>query len=559
MAMAIDRPLPAPARAGPERPPGRGRLGRAAAVAILIGVAAAGAAHADQLGRLVGAAHEFVRQGPGRGARALEAVAAHIKGLPKTEATVLAAEATPEGHWRFVNRTGETITAGTPAEMKRVVALLVPDAKPEARLALYLTEDSLFARRAALKELPRGSDLNVLIGEESYRIFRRTDGANERLFAEIRAQLVLELTDQKLFGEAVWQLARPLKSANIRIVALEPDGAARLPAAPRLDPVSKKALIDSIDPASLAAALGAVRGQTLLLTGRIDGHLLHFKPASGAERSLIVTDLFAAAERADVNVIVLHASATPRQPGGRNWLWQKVEVQGLEEALERARVADFYNALAAQSRFQVAVKRAGADRTLIEVAPAADLGRAPASRPIGDVLSEAVANLTGRAVIMAGVKANVGSAERQREFDRRLVASVPANLQIGYLALLLIGLLGLPLSRVWWAHIWPPEQRAEYAGSTGYWAARVVRGSVFVGVFLPLSAPLSAPLQLGRRAWETLTMPIRCWRWVLGKRAPRSAERAPGLSAPGAAVAPRGPTVGGGAARSGLGAYRPSR
>jgi hypothetical protein len=538
---------------------GRKLLARIAFLGAL--VLAPSIAAADWLGLLVGTARRVVAAAPSASTRALDRVAAHIKTLPlRTDATVLAAEATPEGHWRFVNKAGETITAGTPEEMRRVASLLVPDAKAEARLHLYLTEDTIFARRAALKDLPRGSELHLFVAEESYRILRRAEGPNERLFAEIRSNLVVELSDAKDFAEAAWQLRRPLNKADIRVLALDAGSATRLASSPRLDPVSKKALIDSIDPASLVAALGAVRGQTVLVTGRIDGDLLHFKGASGPERSLIVKDLFQAAEGADVNLIVLHAASTPRQPGGRNWLWQKVEVKGLEDALQRARVADFYNALAPPNgRFGVTAKAAGKLRTHVHVAPIADLPKVPAARPLSDIFADAASSLTGR-VITAGIDANLSSAAHQRDLDWRLFSVLPANVQIGYFALLLIGFLGVPLARVWWAHLWPPENPAEYAGRTGYWAARLVRDSLFVAVFLPLTAPLSAPINLGRQVWDALLAPVRAWRWLTGGRrrapAPAGAEADgtafdPGLGTPLAAPHP--------APTSSLGSYRPSR
>ena len=58
-----------------------------------------------------------------------------------------------------------------------------------------------------------------------------------------------------------------------------------------------------------------------------------------------VRDLLAAADAADVNLIILESSSTPRQPGGRNWLWQRIEVKGLEEGLQRPRLADVLNAV----------------------------------------------------------------------------------------------------------------------------------------------------------------------------------------------------------------------
>ena len=50
-------------------------------------------------------------------------------------------------------------------------------------------------------------------------------------------------------------------------------------------------LVDIIDPASLPAAMGSMRGQTVLVTGRVDGQLLYVKPSSGPEKSLLVRDL----------------------------------------------------------------------------------------------------------------------------------------------------------------------------------------------------------------------------------------------------------------------------
>src|SRR5262249_20365813 len=154
--------------------------------------------------------------------------------------------------------------------------------------------DTLFHFRSALRDLPRDSRLNVVVGEESYPLIRRGEGGAERFFAEMRPNVVVEMNERAQFDEAVWQLARPLLRANIRQLALEPGGPPTLASAPRVDPASRRALVDAIDPASLPAALGAVRGQTLLITGRIEGRLLLVQPARGEARSLLLADLITA-------------------------------------------------------------------------------------------------------------------------------------------------------------------------------------------------------------------------------------------------------------------------
>jgi hypothetical protein len=460
----------------------------------------------------------------GRAARpatgALENAVRHIRSLPaKTEGLVLAAQGTQEGHWRFVNKSGEMLTVGTPDEMKRVISVLYPEAKGSTRLMLYMTQDTVLRDRAALKALPVGAELNVVVGGESYRLVRRTEGTTERLFAEIRSNLVIELGDRRLFEEAFWQLSRPLKAASVRVLALEPGGPSTLSASPRIDPTTKRALVDVIDPVSLAPAMGSVSGQTLLILGRIDHDLLYVKPSSGPERSLLTKDLFRAADNADVNLIVLQASTTPRQPGGRNWLWQRVEVKGLEEALQHARLADFLNALGAPNRRLAVVALPVGRRTVLDLTPAGELPGAAPTRPVSELFYNIVSDITGK-VATASVQANLRSAERQQELDKRLMAGVSSDLQIAYLVLAVLGLIGVPVSRAWWSRIWPPEVPTEYAGRTGYWAARTVRALAFWVVFLPLTAVVAAPHNLATQIWEAVTGPARFWRRLTGRQAP---------------------------------------
>ena len=126
------------------------------------------------------------------------------------------------------------------------------------------------------------------------------------------------------------------------------------------------------------------------------------------------------------------------------------------------------------------------------------------------------------------VQANLRSAERQQELDQRARAGRPSSLQIGYLVLAVLGLLGVPVSRAWWQRIWPPEVAAEYAGRTGYWAAWTVRALAYSLVFLPLTAVVAAPYSLFRQIWDGVMTPVRWWRRLRGRRrrgAWRSAER----------------------------------
>lgn len=430
-----------------------------------------------------------------REAQQLPRAVALLKASP-ADSVALAAEATQEGHWRFVNRTGETLTAGTPEEMQRVASILLPDAKPDARLALYLTQDTLLERRAAVKDLPKGTQLLFAARDAAFPVLGRSEVASEPLYIEVRPNVVVEAGAPEAVREVLWQLLRPIDRASVRVLALEPGGPPTLEPSPRKDRATGRALIDVIDPASLGAAMGSVRGQTLIISGRAQSGVLYVKPSSGPERGLLIKDLFAAAADADINLLILESTSTPRQPGGRNWFWQKVEVKGLDTGLQRPRIADLLDAVGGSSgRFLATAQPAEASRTLLELRPAPQVPRSSSSRGFGDLLMDSVGDLTGR-VLTARVQASLRNADRQREIDRRIVPLIPSSVQLGYGLLFLLGLIGLPKSRAWWDRIWPPETAADYAGLAGYIAARVIRAALFFLIFLPVAAVPAAPLAL---------------------------------------------------------------
>lgn len=454
------------------------------------------------------------------GLGAIDNAASHIKALPHVEkGAALAAHATPEGHWQFVNRSGEVYTAGTPAEMGRFVSTLAPEfAKSgEGRLALYLSEDTVFAQRAALKDLPKDADLHLVFGKDAFPLLRRGD---DKLYAEIRPNVIAELADHNLFAEAAFQLARPLNKSNIRVLALEPGGPERISSAPRIDPATKSADIDRIDPAKLASGLLSIRGQTAVVTGRTDGAYLRYNPAVGGEQAIPLKDLAAAAEAADVNLVILQSSA-PRQPGGRNWLWQKVEVAGLDDALKRATFADFLDALGANlGELSVTAAPHSSGRIVLRATPTGS-SAAPVSTTIGNWLSEITSNITGH-VVTSAVEVYANDKERQSELDLRLIPFLPSFVQFAVLTGWIFALLGLAVTRSWWARIWPPEQREDYGGAIGYYAANFVRLLAFVLLFMPLAGLPAFLVSIMLQAWWFLTAPVRFIRWLFSRPRPQA-------------------------------------
>jgi hypothetical protein len=492
------------------------------ACAALVLTASVPGAQAEWLSRLARIGTEVGEVAPkaGRlGIVELERAAAHIRTLPVgAKSGVLAAHATPEGHWKFVNRDGEVFTAGTPEEMQRVLPALLPEAPTNAKLSLYLSEDTLFGDRALLKELPPGARLHVVAGTDSYPLLPRPDSGPEALYAAVRPSLLVETRDRALFDEAVAQLERPLVRSSIRTLALEAGGPPTLSSYPRLDADTKQALVDAIDPPALPLALGSVRGQTVLVTGRVDDTLLLFRPSSGAEQSLKLAELTRAAADADVNLVILHAD-TPRQPGGRNWLWQRISVGGLDDALKRATLGDFLDALAAaRGEFRVAMQREGSGRVAIRAVPA-DAGSQPMggiTSVVGDLWTSTLSNVTGN-VVTTAVEVHARGEERQKELDRRLVPYIPSWYQFAYLAGFVAGILAWPVASQWYARLWPPERREEYRGAAGYRAAQGVRFLVFLALFVPIVGLPALLVSLALNLWALLTLPARAVRWLTAR------------------------------------------
>lgn len=475
-------------------------------------------ADADLLSRILVAGEKAAAKGGAKIASGIDGLAAHVKSLPAGKTAAIGASASQEGHWTFVNRAGERLTAASPEELKRVVGMLVPEAAAgvEGRLTIIVSEDSVFKHTGVLKDLPKGSELRVAVGAEHYPLVRRFEAGVERLYVEVKPNVIVEAAERRLFDEAVWQLERPLNTADVRVIALETGGPHTLSPAPRIDPASKRALTDTVDPTKLPAAMRAVRGQTLVVTGRTVENFLYFKRGLGSEQSVFISDLMRAAEAADVNLIVLK-SPSPRQPGSRNFLWQSVEVAGLEEAMKRATVSDFLNAVASgQGQLLVKAADQGGGRISLSAVPGAGLG---GGSTVGGIWSDMVSEVTGK-VVTSGIEAGMRSSERQKELDGRIIPGIPSMVQLTYAGLVIIGLIGIPLALTWWRRVWPAEDRAEYGNAIGYWLARGVRGIAFVLIFLPLVAVPAALGQVALQVWAVLTLPAKALRWLGARMTP---------------------------------------
>lgn len=430
--------------------------------------------------------------------------AEHLQGLTSAPKGALAAHATPEGHWQFVNREGQTFTAGTADEFKRVVPALTPDLTSggNGKLSLYLSEDSVFENKVYLDKLPKNAELHVVTNDGAFPIAR----TGEKITAQIKPNVSVELIDRALFDETVTSLGRQLNKANVRTIALQPGSSNILSSAPKIDAATKTALVDELDPVHLAKAFRSIRGQTALVTGRVENGKIFFQPASGPELSREVEELMSAAAQNDVNLVVLHAD-NPRQPGGRNWLWQKIEVGGLDEAMKTATVGDFLEALAARTRpLTLSAEREGSGRIAIRAAPSSQGGGIVESA--SHAKDEWLSHVTGE-VITKSLEIHARDSASQSEVDGQIIPGIPTYVQIPYLAGLVCGLVSFSLTRRWWRRLVGPQSPDGTSGRLALFFKRLPGNLVFLLIFLPIVGVPALMWEMAVQTWATVTAPFR--------------------------------------------------
>lgn len=438
-------------------------------------------------------------------AQSLDQVAAYIRTLPDAE-RVLAGEAGAEGHWRLINRQGETFSASTAEEFSKAIATLAPDRGPAqspAALALHVTDESVFRHPAAIARLPTGILVYMRAADASFRIMRNNHGPAQRIKAELRPSrgtnpglgIFAEVTDRASFDELRRQLDRPLDTSRTHLLALEPGADAAPPSRPAQVTVAKESgkatelAPRAIDPDRMRRAFGALRRTTALFAGRIEGERLVYQPSAGIERGLLIRDFAEAAAASDVDLVIL-GSASVRQPGTRNWLWLRNDIARLGDSFKLATAGDMLAMLIGDSAgISIALRLIDGDRAHIVVQPAYVQGGRPFAQ-VSEVLSDVLANVTATAS-PTRLEAYVMTSARRAELDRRIVPGVASVLQFYFVATWLLGLLGWTVARRWWQRIWPRERCGEYGGSFGYRAAQFMRELAFAGLFLPIAGPIA--------------------------------------------------------------------
>ena len=460
-------------------------------------------AGANWLTRILKHADDTGAKRSGKGFAAIDEAGSHLKTLPAPRRSrAVAAELTNEDHWRLRNAEGETFTASTPEELKRGLRILAPLSEQAAQQIIVLTGETLFNHPSKLKALPPDAELNALIESRVYAVHKRLVDGIELYNLDVGNGVRVPIRSRAEVHEMLWQLARPVDLAAIRVLALEPGATGILKRTAPPNPEPGRASLETVDPDRLPHMLNAVARGTVVISGRMNGPALHYRPSSGPERTLMLDELRRAAAASDVNLVVIE-SASARQPGTRNWLWRRVGLTRLDGPRSKPALPDLIGQLTGGLPVETNAVAISDLRTGFQLT---GIGRGAGggwSAPMSETWRDLAPEVTGT-IVASGLRLDVTSRSRQRELDARIIPGIPSLVQIAYICLLILGVAGSGVAREWWQRLWPLEARSDYARRTGYWAARAVRGALFLLIFMPLVAVVSAPLAMIRGTWRIL-------------------------------------------------------
>jgi len=484
---------------------------------------ASAAAEAGWLTRLIGDAGEAGTSAARRGVDGpnslgdLSAAAKRLKKRPGE--TVLAATVSNADHWTFSNAADETFTAANPTEMARAVGVLAPDALGR-NITVVVADTVAVANREALKLLPDAVSIRVHTRGGVFPLVPLKAPALSGPGLAIRPNLLVPVaTTKSQFDAALWQLGRSFKPSNVTVLSLKRGRPSR---PPKLLDKSSGMHIATQEVAfdRVLEAFPSLERRTVVLTGRINGETLTFRTATGGREDVPLGPLRAAATKHDISLVLLNAPGG-RQPGVRNWLWQKASVDGLATAIKSPTMADFLSRISGSERMIVRAGDGRPGRMQLRIEPEVPASDAIDGGLVSGWISQLLVETAGKAAVGA-IEIDTPDRGRQTEIDRRIVPGIPSWFQLFVIAGFLCGVLALGLAWSWWSRIWPAETRKEYASRTGFVAARVARTAVFLVLFLPIVGVPAFVALILRNIWTAVTLPFRLIHWLIGRRANQS-------------------------------------
>lgn len=433
-----------------------------------------------------------------RADKSIETAVRALASLPVAEQqSTLVAHLSQVGHWTLRNHAGETMTAATPDELQQALRTVGTD-----RHRLILTEATLsHIQQQPLPALARLDKLTVAT-EIGLRTLVRP-APRDPLHLVYRPNLFVALTEPAALALADRLLARRIP-AQLRSLRLQAGGPSVIASTPRSEPPKAasqaspvpRSLTDTIDPLALATALGQTPRQMFYLNGRLEGGTLTTASGWGLASQRLVLEALIEPILAHDLVLVVAGMSSAAQPSADS------VVSAHLARLNNGTLADLIEALmdpqsSGRRPAKIAFEPLANGRGLAMVvkpltASNGDTALADVSRTVADWGRQLVGVAPARELRIL-----MPAPERLQELDRRVVGWLPAWFQWATAGLLLVGLIGAPVSWQWFGNAWPVETSADYATGLGFGLAKAIRILIYGGLFMPLAGPFALVTRIG--------------------------------------------------------------
>lgn len=476
------------------------------AIALTVNVALAPPAHSGLLSA-IGKAAKLGKAGKAAGAAGGAAIVADTltvlrRTTPDADVRRLALGFDEDGVARLADTAGGEWTVRNFGDLDdpgwKSAILKGPDNVPAARgrIELYVQDEQLIDHRNKLISLPDHVALHVVHRRKKVYPVRRTGGV---LQVEARPNVLIETTTLRDLDEILFRLERVFNRASLRLLKVVPGTTDKLPPLP--DGVVTRAPDPlAIDPMRFRESLRSLRGQTAVLSGRIEnGVLLTRTHRGGSISRMPLSEIRSAARDADVNLIVLDTN-TPLQPGTGGLLGKR-RSKTLDAAFQAGTSGEFMAALARpDAPIMLRAERDGSRHIAISA-----VNRSPG-------VEIDVSNAPNIELIPHAIHVFARTRELEKEHDSRVVPWLPSYVLIVLVLNFVSGVLAWNVAyREWWARIWPPPVSRNWLARNAVATARLC---VFVALFLPLFGGLALVWMVLRVMLLILMIPVRLAAWT---------------------------------------------
>lgn len=282
----------------------------------------------------------------------------------------------------------------------------------------------------------------------------------------------INISDMSSLKTALWQLQRPVTSANMRLIQLADNPHLTLPK----QSYGSKIPVDKVGTNQLLNALKTMRQQSFVISAKVeDGFIIQGK------EKIAVTDLEKVAADRDISLIILGSDKPKKTLDQLAKDWQKRKDTG---SLTSYTAGDFYNAFAPKntsSPVPVEIDSSRKLRTALHFDHSSSATKAV--QPQSSNLELALLPLH---VLTKSVMLFQPNEARAKELDDRIHPAIPSWVHLSLIASLVIGLVAYKTSWFLYLKLWASPLRVNHRHWFPFTLRYLLHRLSFVLLYLPL-------------------------------------------------------------------------